>query len=62
MSEKKMVALEKDMYKIEDGKVVIESPELANAMLEHGVELFIDEEQGAVADGLGFACPCVSAQ
>lgn len=59
MSEKKMVPLEKDMYKIEEGKVVIESPELANAIQEQGVDLFIDEEQALVAEGIGFACPCV---
>lgn len=60
MSENRQRELEKDMHKIEEEKVVVESPEIADAMQDHGVELFIDEEQGAVADGLGFACPCSS--
>lgn len=60
---KKMWALEREHYSVKDGKVVIESEELANAIQEKGLDLFIDEEQAAVvADGIGFACPCVGAQ
>jgi len=46
MEEKKMVALGKEMYKVVDGKVVIESEELANAIQNEGLDLFIDEEAG----------------
>ena len=42
--EKKVLALGKEMYKVEDGKVVITSDELANAIQNEGLELFVDEE------------------
>lgn len=37
------------MYKVEDGKVVITSDELANAIQSEGLDLFIDEEAAAIA-------------
>jgi len=37
------------MYKVEDGKVYIQSEELANAIQNEGLELFVDEEAGIVA-------------
>lgn len=43
MDEKK-IKLEKDLYKVEDGRVYIESEELANAIQEGNLDLFIDEE------------------
>jgi hypothetical protein len=46
--DKKLVAIEKDMYKVEDGKVYIESAELANAIQNEGLELFVDEEAAAI--------------
>jgi len=49
MEEKKVIALSKEMYKVEDGKVYIQSEELANAIQNEGLELFVDEEAGIVA-------------
>lgn len=52
---KKVVSLSKELYKVEDGKVYIESEELANAIQNQNVELFIDEttlEEG----GNGWFC------
>jgi len=46
MEEKKMAVLGKEMYKVVDGKVVIESEELANAIQNEGLDLFVDEEAG----------------
>ena len=46
--EKKLVAIEKDMYKVEDGKIYIESAELANAIQNEGLDLFVDEEAAAL--------------
>lgn len=56
--EKKVLALGKEMYKVEDGKVVITSDELANAIQNEGLELFVDEEAGAVADVFGHCFGC----
>jgi len=54
MEERKMIALDKSMYKVEDGKVVIESEALANAIQNEALDLFIDEEAAAAeAGGLG---------
>ncbi|HBA05091.1 hypothetical protein IO99_12835 [Clostridium sulfidigenes] len=47
MENKNVVALGKDMYKVEDGKVVITSEELANAIQNEGLDLFVDEEAAA---------------
>lgn len=46
-NEKKLVALGKEMYSVEDGKVVIASEELAKAIQEENVDLFVDEEFAA---------------
>ncbi len=51
MENKKVVALGKDMYKVEDGKVVITSEELANAIQNEGLDLFVDEEAAAIQAG-----------
>lgn len=51
---KNVVALGKDMYKVEDGKVVITSEELANAIQNEGLDLFVDEE--AAATQASFVC------
>lgn len=53
MENKKVVALGKDMYKVEDGKVVITSEELANAIQNEGLDLFVDEEAGALGSSNG---------
>lgn len=44
MDEKKFVSIGKEMYKVEDGKVYIESEELANAIQDGQLDLFVDEE------------------
>ncbi len=49
-----MTALNKDCYSVIDGKVVIESEELANALNE-GLELFCDDET-ASAWAKGISC------
>ncbi|MDU1413611.1 MAG: hypothetical protein E6929_12425 [Clostridium sp.] len=59
VDEKRVLPLDKEMYKIEDGKVVITSDELARAIQDESIELFVDEEQAASLGGIGFACPCV---
>ncbi len=57
MEEKKMIALGKELYKVVDGKVVIESEELANAIQNEGIDLFVNEEAAANANaGCGFFC------
>lgn len=48
MENKKVVALGKDMYKVEEGKVVITSEELANAIQNEGLDLFVDEAAAAL--------------
>ncbi|WP_346934754.1 hypothetical protein [Clostridium sp.] len=50
MENKNVVALGKDSYKVEDGKIVITSEELANAIQNEGLDLFVDEEAAAVAN------------
>lgn len=56
-NEKKVLAVKKDLLKVEDGKVYIESEELANAIQNEGLELFVDEEAGMSADvASGIAC------
>lgn len=52
---KKLVALEKSMYCVEDGKVVITSDEIARAIQEENLDLFVDEEFAA---GNGAALQC----
>lgn len=45
MSEtKKVVKVDQSMYEVIDGKVVINSEELANAVMEEKLDLFVDEE------------------
>jgi len=57
MEEKKVIAVSKEMYKVEDGKVYIQSEELANAIQNEGLELFVDEEAGlAAAIQASFLC------
>jgi len=57
MEEKKFVALRKDMYEVKDGKVYITSEEIANAIQEQKLELFVDEEAAAAAQGIcGLGC------
>lgn len=51
--EKKVMVLGKDMYKVEGGKVYIESQELANAIQNEGIDLFVDEEAGMLTDKNG---------
>ena len=48
MGSKNVIALGKGMYKVEDGKVVITSEELANAIQNEGLDLFVDEEAAAI--------------
>lgn len=55
--EKKVVALGKEMYKVEDGKVIITSDELANAIQNEGLDLFVDEEAASLGDRYGW-CHC----
>ena len=50
MENKNVVALGKDSYKIEDGKVVITSEELANAIQNEGLDLFVDEEAAVLSN------------
>ena len=52
--EKKVMALNKEMYKVEGGRVYIESEELANAIQNEGLDLFVDEEAGATSQGICF--------
>lgn len=55
--EKKLIAIEKEMYKVEDGKVYIESAELANAIQNDGLDLFVNEEANAFINcGCGAGC------
>ncbi|WP_035294881.1 hypothetical protein [Clostridium sp. KNHs214] len=44
VEEKKVMALGKEMYKVENGRIYIESEELANAIQNEGMDLFVDEE------------------
>lgn len=58
VQEKKVIAIDKSSYKVEDGKLVITSEELANAIQNEGLDLFVDEEAAAMApvdDGLNIA-------
>ncbi len=48
MENKNVMALGKDLYKVEDRKIIITSEELANAILNEGLDLFIDEEAAAI--------------
>ncbi|QSX05339.1 hypothetical protein JYG23_11725 [Sedimentibacter sp. zth1] len=57
-NEKKLVALEKKMYCVEDGKLVITSDELAKAIQEENLDLFVDEEFAA-SNGSALQC-CTS--
>lgn len=54
VEERKMVALDKSMYKVENGKVFIESEELANAIQNDDLDLFVDEDEA----GWNIGCPC----
>ncbi|MDF2520951.1 MAG: hypothetical protein K0R84_1579 [Clostridia bacterium] len=57
IEEKKVIAIDKKMYKIEDGKVVIESDALAHAIQNNSLELFVDEEAAALSEpGLDIGC------
>jgi hypothetical protein len=56
MEEKKVVPIGKEMYKVEGGKVYIESEELANAIQNEGLDLFVDEEAGMAAIQAYAAC------
>jgi len=57
VQEKKVMALNKEMYKVEGGRVYIESEELANAIQNEGLDLFVDEEAGAASQGVcGWSC------
>jgi len=49
--EKKVIAIQKEMYKVEDGKVYIESEELAKAIQDGSIDLFVDEEANAMEAG-----------
>ena len=51
VQEKKVMALNKELYKVEGGRVYIESEELANAIQNDGLDLFVDEEAGAMSNG-----------
>lgn len=44
----KLMAIKKEMYKVEAGRVYIDSAELANAIQNEGLDLFIDEEAAAL--------------
>jgi hypothetical protein len=57
MLEKKFAALNKDMYEVKDGKVYITCEELANAIQDESLQLFIDEEAAAADKGIcGINC------
>ncbi|WP_432403370.1 hypothetical protein [Wukongibacter sp. M2B1] len=59
MKEKKMVPINKSNYEVKDGKVVITSEELANAIQNEGLDIFIDEEAAAaspILDGRSNCC------
>lgn len=57
MEEKKVKALDKELYKVDNGKVYIESEELANA-IQNGLDLFVDEEAGVLVPGDGKVLCC----
>ncbi len=54
--EKKFVTLNKNMYTVEDGKVVISSEELATAIQNAALDLFIDEEANLSSDAKCLCC------
>lgn len=49
METKNVFKINKDMYKVENGKVFIESDELANAIQNEGIDLYLDEEANNLA-------------
>lgn len=53
MEKKNLAVLDRESYKVVDGKVVIESEELANA-LNSGLDLFCEESvASSLAKGIG---------
>lgn len=52
MKEKKMVAINKSNYEVKDGKVVITSEELANAIQNEGLDIFVDEEAAGINESI----------
>ena len=61
--EKKVMAIQKEMYKVEDGKVYIESEELAKAIQDGSLDLFVDEEANMMSANDNTICGvlCVDA-
>jgi hypothetical protein len=47
--EKKVAAIGKEIYKVEDGKVYIESEELARALQDGELDIFLGEEAAGFA-------------
>lgn len=60
--DKKMIALNKEMIKVEDGRVFIESEDLANLIQNSDLDLFVDEEAAGIdqleGDSRGSALIC----
>lgn len=56
MEKEKVVALNNEILKIEEGKVIIESPEIAQAIINNQLELFIDEEQNSIFGNCLWSC------
>jgi len=52
--EKKSIAIQKEMCKVEDGKVYIESEELAKAMQDGTIDLSVNEEANAMTADVQF--------
>lgn len=53
VEQKNVVAATRELFKIEDGKLFIESEELAKALQDGSVNLFLDEEAGAMIEDAG---------
>jgi len=49
--EKKQIRIDKADYSVENGKIIIESEELAKCIQNEGFELALDESAGAVIHG-----------
>lgn len=48
--DKKFLSVDKSMFEVKEGKVYIKSEELANAIQNQDLDLFVDEEAAGAAE------------
>lgn len=59
MNQTKFVAIGKELLKVQNGRVYIESEELANAIQDNNINLFLDEEANIITPFMNCAiCSC----